>query len=66
MSKWSMSDVFTMAIIVAYMAANANEQSEAAVQMKASLEPGFFYFLGYCICAIIAGQLMSLENRPST
>ncbi len=58
LGKWSMSDVFVMAIIVAFFTINANEQSLNTIQMKADLGLGFYFFVGYCLLAIIAGQLM--------
>ena len=64
LSKWSMSDVFVMAIIVAFMAINANEQSVDTVQMNAHLGPGFYFFAAYCLLAIAAGQLLARRGEP--
>ena len=61
LGKWSMSDVFVMAIIVAFFTINANEQTINAVQMKAELGQGFYFFMLYCVLAIAAGHL--LEKR---
>jgi len=61
LGKWSMSDVFVMAIIVAFFTINANEQSINAVQMKAELRQGFYYFVIYCLLAIAAGQLLEKQ-----
>lgn len=58
LGKWSMSDVFTMAIIVTFLAINANEQAIDTVQMNAELNSGFYYFAVYCLLAIAAGQLL--------
>ncbi len=58
LSKWSMSDVFMMAILVAFFAVNANEHAINTVQMTAQLQSGFYYFATYCVLAILAGQLM--------
>ncbi len=63
LSKWSMSDVFVMAIIVAFMAINANEQSADTVQMNAYLGPGFYCFAAYCLLAIAAGQLLASRAK---
>ena len=57
LSKWSMSDVFVMAIIVAFLTVNANEQAVDAVQLNAELQSGFYFFTAYCLLAITAGQL---------
>ncbi len=64
LGKWSMSDVFVMAIIVAFFTINANEQVINTVQMKAELEQGFYFFAVYCVLAIAAGQL--LERRTDS
>ncbi|MCK5830031.1 MAG: paraquat-inducible protein A [Methylococcales bacterium] len=66
LSKWSMSDVFVMAIMVAFLMVNANEQSIGAVQLHATLESGFYFFLGYCLLAIAASQLLERQqaNKP--
>lgn len=58
LSKWSMSDVFVMGLLVAYMAGSASGQMGDMLVMDAQLEPGFYYFLAYCIFSIIAGSLM--------
>ena len=63
LSKWSMSDVFVMAFIITFMAINANEGAIEAVQMQAQLQSGFYFFAGYCILAIAAGQLMEPTNQ---
>jgi uncharacterized paraquat-inducible protein A len=64
LSKWSMSDVFVMAIIVAFMAINANEQSVDTVKMNAELRSGFYFFTAYCLLAIAASQLLSRRTKP--
>ncbi len=64
LSKWSMSDVFVMAIIVAFMAINTNEQSIAPIEMNAELGMGFYYFAIYCLLAITANLL--LEKKYSS
>ncbi|MDF1643907.1 MAG: paraquat-inducible protein A [Pseudomonadales bacterium] len=58
LGKWSMSDVFVMALMVAFLAINANEDSINTVQMSAELDRGFYFFAAYCLLAIAAGQLM--------
>ena len=58
LSKWSMSDVFVMGLLVAYMAGSASGQMGDLLTMYASLEPGFYYFLAYCLFSIVAGILM--------
>lgn len=58
-SKWSMADVFVVAIFVAYLAANGLRESRALVDFSSDLGSGFYYFLGYCIVSIIATQLLT-------
>jgi len=58
-SKWSMADVFVVAIFVAYLAANGIRESRALVDFTSSLGPGFYYFLAYCVLSIIATQLLA-------
>jgi hypothetical protein len=65
LGKWSMSDVFVMAILVVFLTVNANEQAVKAIEMHARLESGFYYFMAYCLLAIAAGQLMQYQsNKP--
>ena len=61
LSKWSMSDVFVMAILVAFLPVNANEQTLSAVQLNAELQIGFYFFSAYCLLAIAAGQLFERQ-----
>jgi hypothetical protein len=62
LGKWSMSDVFVIAIFVAFLAINANEQSINTIQMNAELGQGFYYFATYCLLAIAAGQLFQYQE----
>jgi len=64
-SKWSMSDVFVMAIIVGYLAANATKSGVDAVQMGAELGPGFYFFAGYCLFSILSSQLLEKQYKSS-
>lgn len=57
-SKWSMADVFVVAIIVAYMAANATQRSDEIFSLSAVFGPGFYFFLSYCLLSILSAQLL--------
>lgn len=57
-SKWSMADVYVVGIIVAYLAANATQQTETLFTFNAEFGVGFYYFLGYCLLSILSSQLM--------
>ena len=65
LSKWSMSDVFFMAILVAFFTVNANVQTVNTIQMSANLGPGFYFFAAYCLLAIAASQLMQFQNKQT-
>jgi len=58
-SKWSMADVFVVAVIVAYLAANASGDMGEIFSMTATLGSGFYFFLTYCVLSILSAQLMS-------
>ena len=62
-SKWSMTDVFVMAILVGYLAANATEDSNDPIQMNAELGIGFYFFTAYCLTSIISAQLMDTHDQ---
>lgn len=62
-SKWSMADVFVVAIIVAYLAANATRDMGELFTLNARFEPGFYFFLGYCVLSILSAQLMKVERK---
>ncbi|MBX2838113.1 MAG: paraquat-inducible protein A [Gammaproteobacteria bacterium] len=63
-SKWSMADVFVVAIFVAYLAVNGMQESTGLVDFDASLGNGFYYFLGYCLLAILATQILYWRSEP--
>jgi uncharacterized paraquat-inducible protein A len=67
LSKWSMADVFVMGMLVAYMAGSASGQMGDMLTMHAALEPGFYYFLAYCLFSVAAGiALLNAEPGPAT
>ena len=66
LSKWSMADVFVMALLVAFMAGSASGQSGEMLAMEARLEVGFYYFLAYCLFSIAAGSLLLAPQRLSS
>ncbi|WP_206046924.1 paraquat-inducible protein A [Mangrovimicrobium sediminis] len=59
LSKWSMADVFVMGLLVTYLAGSASGEMGNQLIMNARLEPGFYFFLGYCLFSIAAGQLLA-------
>lgn len=63
LSKWSMADVFVIALLVAFMAGRASGHAGELLQMHAELGPGFYYFLAYCLFSIAAGALLVGHSR---
>jgi hypothetical protein len=59
-----MADVFVIAIIVAFMAANASTVG-VLLNLGARFEPGFYFFLGYCIFSILSIQVIIRKNKVS-
>lgn len=61
--KWSMADVFVIAIFVAFLAGNGIQESRGLVDFEASLEEGFWYFLAYCLVSVLGTQLLVAALR---
>lgn len=57
--KWSMADVFVIAIFIAFLGGNGLSDSRGLVDIEASLGVGFRWFLGYCLLSIAATQLIA-------
>jgi len=71
--KWSMADVYLIAILLTYMSTHGHAQQKTenvsifgmqfpvsyGLQMNAQLEPGFYYFAAYCLVSLLAIQLVS-------
>ena len=51
--RWSMADVFAVGVFIAYLGGAAIESLDAI------LEPGFYYFTGYCIVSLLSLQAAS-------
>ncbi|MDX1353365.1 MAG: paraquat-inducible protein A [Thiomicrorhabdus sp.] len=58
LSKWSMADVFVMALIIAFLAIKASSGNSILLQTQIELEAGFYYFLGYCLLSVLSSQLL--------
>mgnify|MGYP000267867344 CR=1 FL=1 len=61
--KWSMADVFVIAIFVAFLAGNGIQESRGLVDFEASLGEGFWYFLAYCLLSVLGTQLLVAALR---
>jgi paraquat-inducible protein A len=58
-SKWAMADVFAISILVAFLGANAMENT------KANLEIGFYFFAAYVLLsAVIVVLLGKILKKP--
>jgi hypothetical protein len=62
-AKWSMADVFAVALFIAYLAAQATQSagtsSAALVTFTASFGPGFYWFAAYCLFSLFVQQATS-------
>ena len=58
-AKWSMADVFVVALFITYLAAEATQASGGAtplVAFDASFGPGFYWFAAYCLFSLASQQ----------
>ena len=58
-AKWSMADVFAVAVIIAFLAAQASQSVSGAaiVVFDASFGSGFYWFAGYCLLSLAVQQI---------
>lgn len=61
LAKWSMADVFVVALIITFMAGNAQGSMGEMLNTQAQFEIGFYFFTAYCMLSIISGYLV---GRP--
>ena len=60
-AKWSMADVFVVALFIAYLAAQASQTPQgstvpALVSFTADFGPGFYWFAAYCLFSLATQQ----------
>jgi uncharacterized paraquat-inducible protein A len=55
--KWSMADVFVVAVFLAYLASASMEV------FQARLERGYYFFLGYCLISVLATEFIILKRK---
>jgi len=60
LGKWSMADVFVVAILVAYFSSNAGGLTQAEVQA------GLWFFAIYVVLSLLGSQLISLQLNQLT
>lgn len=67
-AKWSMADVFVVALFIAYLAAMASQttpaQGASLVAFKAEFGPGFYWFAAYCVFSLASQQLTARVLAP--
>ncbi len=75
--KWSMADVFVVAIFLAVLSTQHSETANSqtfsifgfkldvliSTQTLSSVGAGFYYFLGYCIASLFGSQLISYHKN---
>ena len=60
-AKWSMADVFAVALLIVYLAAQASQQPPGVgapplLAFTAEFGPGFYWFAAYCIFSLASQQ----------
>lgn len=61
-AKWSMADVFAVALFIAFLAAQATQSAPGTANatvlaFTATFGPGFYWFTAYCLFSLAAQQL---------
>ena len=67
-AKWSMADVFVVALFITYLAAEATQASAggtALVAFEASFGPGFYWFAAYCLFSLASQQYTARLARKT-
>ncbi len=73
--KWSMADVMVVAVLLAYLSTRYQEDSvhesltmmgmkidvDLSSQMISNLEPGFYWFLAYCLVSLGTLEILKLD-----
>jgi len=61
-SKWSMADVFVAAIFLSFLAFN---NMQTGIQTDSNVLWGLYYFLAYCVLAILSAVLLQKQQALS-
>ena len=60
-AKWSMADVFAVALFITYLAAQASQSvgtsTTTLVTFTAAFGPGFYWFAAYCLFSLFTQQI---------
>jgi hypothetical protein len=67
-AKWSMADVFAVALFITYLAAQATQTppggiSSTIIAFDASFGPGFYWFAAYCVVSLAVQQWTASRYR---
>jgi hypothetical protein len=69
-AKWSMADVFVVALFITYLAAQASatptsgpEAAPALIAFTAHFGPGFYWFTAYCLFSLASQQITARAVR---
>ena len=62
-SKWSMADVFAIALFIAFVAISASKNNSELVHFETHLHQGFYWFLGFCLFSIAAGIQIQKQQQ---
>ena len=60
--KWSMADVFVVAVFLAYLAFS---NMQVGITTESTVLPGLYFFLGYCLLSIFSSHLILKKNNFS-
>jgi hypothetical protein len=68
--KWSMADVFVVALFITFLAAAATQRAAAGaspplVAFEAIFGPGFYWFLAYCLASLASQQYTARLARSA-
>ena len=68
--KWSMADVFVVALFITFLAAAATQRAAAGaspplVAFQAIFGPGFYWFLAYCLASLASQQYTARLARSA-
>ena len=60
--KWSMADVFVVAVFLAYLAFS---NMQVGITTESNVLAGLYFFLGYCLLSILSSHLILKKNNFS-
>jgi hypothetical protein len=65
LGKWSMVDVFVVAILVAYFVPTGIQPKDGGYS-ESYLKPGFYFFLSYCLISLLVNQISHRKSNLVT